>query len=210
MTHLPAVPALPLLAAVAALTTLATASSCGTTDPCDRPPLIRTTTSPLIICQQQAEFRVDLLIENKGCDDLKIQGAEFQGTDSDAFSTPELADGSDSVPPEGAGFIRFTYAPTGVGEDHVWLVVRSDAGNHPEFRIPICGPGAVAGPNATPCTESTQCGDGLSCMRAQDNDIVVDCDPADGVDEDCFCQARQCMSSCRCPPGVQDCVEDAR
>ncbi len=210
MTLLRAVPALPLLAA---LTTLATATSCDTTDPCDRPPRIRTTTSPLIICQQQAEFRVDLLLENKGCDDLKIERAEFLGSDKDAFSAPEFAEGSDTIAPEGSGFLRFTYAPSGVGEDHVWLVIHSNADKFPRFRIPICGPGAVAGANATPCTESTQCADGLSCMRAQGNDIVVDCDPADGEDEGCFCQARQCMEACRCPPGLpadEPCVEDAR
>lgn len=190
------------------LFSLAATTGCGTADPCDRPPLIRTTTSPLIMCQQQAEFRVDLLLENKGCDDLKIEGAQFQGTDSDAFSEPELAPGSESIGPESEGFLRFTYAPTGIGEDHVWLVIRSNAGNFSEFVIPICGPGAVAGPNATACTESTQCADGLSCMQDAGNGIVNDCDPSDGEDEGCFCQPRQCMEACRCPPGVAGCVED--
>ena len=193
-----------------ALCALVALTSCDTTDPCSRPALIRTTTSPLIIFQQQAEFQVNVLLENKGCDDLVVDSAEFQGTDSDAFTEPELAAGSETIAPEGEGFLRFTYAPRDVGEDHVWLVVRSNASNFPEFVVPICGPGAVVGPDATPCVESTQCADGLSCMRPQVNDIAVDCDPSDddGEDEGCFCQPRQCMETCRCPPGVQGCVED--
>jgi hypothetical protein len=187
-------------------------AGCDTTDPCGRPALIRTTTSPLIICQQQAEFQIDLMLENKGCEDLQITGAEFQGADKDAFSTPELAPGSDTIPPESQGFVRFTYAPPTVGEDHVWLVIQSNAGNFSKYVIPICGPGAVAGDAAQACIETTQCDDGLSCMRSNENSVLLDCEPndADGEDENCFCQARQCMSNCRCPEGLPadaECVD---
>ncbi len=193
-----------------ALSALALAlGACDGTDPCDVPPTIRPNTSPLIVCQQTEVFEVPILIENKGCDDLVITGAAIRGDIHESFGVPELAGFSEGelvIPPEGEGFVRVSYAPTAVSEDHIWLTLKSNAANVSggDLVIPICGPGATAGPNAVSCVETTQCADGLSCMRSNRNSILEECVPGEeAVDgQECFCQARQCMNTCRCPPGT--------
>ena len=69
---------------------------------------------------------------------------------------------------------------------------RSNAANVSggDLVIPICGPGATAGAHAISCVETTQCADGLSCMRSIHNSILEECVPGEeAVDgQECFCK----------------------
>lgn len=185
---------------------LALALGCETTTPCDTPPTIRPNDSPFIICGDASGedgFEVPILLENRGCEDLKIERAEVRFDPKGSFTAPEIAVGSDTIVPDGEGFVRLRYKPEVAGEDHVWLVIVSNDPANPELRLPLCGPGMrrTDPTAATECTESSQCGEGLRCLGDGPGGSVAVCGE-DGDSDGCTCRPAVCdmVRNCCCPP----------
>ncbi len=89
----------------------------------------------------QAARGVNFLITNcsTGNEKLVISKVIITGDDRCSFTEPEIE--AKEIDPGGSIAIRSTYKPTSVGEDHAAFVITTNAGNFPEFILPICGRG---------------------------------------------------------------------
>ena len=126
-------------------------------DPCK--PLVQPATSPLILCPDSPAVSANLLLQNPGCGPLEISTLEFQGDDRDAFTSPELRPAADATAAGGSATVAFSYRPPDDGEDHVLLVISSNADNFEELLVPVCGRGLAADGSPQPCLED--CRDSL-------------------------------------------------
>lgn len=123
----------------------------------------------------------NLLIQNKGEDDLIISSAVLKGDQNCAF---EL-EGPDkkTLGEDGSAFIRITYKPTVRAVDNVNLIIKSNSEEKGTLKIPICGEGKLPEEIVSEDTDSS------SDTEEETEDVTDDdldiCDYAPDDQPDC-------------------------
>ena len=123
--------------------------------------------SPVAYCERLVgtTHTTDLLLTNRGTEQLEISDVRIVGDARCSFSPPQL-DVSSIEPSFGAALVRIDYAPQSPGDDLVLLEVDSNARNFPTLRIGVCGRAIAQPADATgscpqclePATDDPACG----------------------------------------------------
>ena len=124
----------------------------------------------------------DLLILNKGEDDLVISSAVLKGDQNCAFEM----EGPDKneLGEDGSAFIKITYKPTVRAPDNVNLIIKSNSEKKGTLKIPICGEGKYAEEIAPEDTDSSSDTEEVADETTDEDDVDI-CDYAPADQPDC-------------------------